>query len=311
MAMVAGAARASAAALLLSHAVASPPPQPRYLSSWSYTISSAAPAYKSSMWSADDFIVKDADGTERPWQNLIMVTGNDTHFAGLSAEILRRTGFNLPMLWAWSGWRNEPPHGSRNCSETPYGECWTGCPMPKGPPWPCAGLQPPGGQDAPWSCNACSCNEHNTSCSGQGRQPYEQGVSLDNFTRRYEQLKAEFPHLPATPWGMYVGDEPDLTRHPERIDMLTKGLAMVKQRYPKAITYLNMLYDSIGCPGPNPGGPFLCNASTWRGDPTALAIALGKMVRPTDIALLFACDVSTASFVSRPDLRPVIGARIR
>ena len=279
----------SVAALVLVHATASPPPPPvRYLSSWSYTISSTAAAYKSSMWTADDFIVKDADGKERPWQNLILVTGNATYFAELSAEILRRTGHNLPMLWAWSGWRNELPRGSRNCSETPVGECWTGCPMPKGPPWPCAGGQARG------SCNACACNEHNTSCSGEGRQPYEQGVSLDNFTRQYEMLKTEFPHLPATPWGVYVGDEPDLARNPERISMLAKGLAMVKQRYPQAITYLNMLYGSIGCPGPNPGGPFLCNASTWDGDPTALAIALGKMVRPTG-ALLVVCDVCAAS----------------
>ncbi len=63
-----------------------------------------------------------------------------------------------------------PPQQRQNCSETPWGECWTGCPEQKGPPWPCAGgvgPQPPGG-----SCNACVCNEHNTSCSGQGRQPY-------------------------------------------------------------------------------------------------------------------------------------------
>ena len=56
-----------------------PPPQQhkkRYLSSWSYTIGSSAPAYKNSMWTADDFITKDAtDGKERAWQNLIMVTG--------------------------------------------------------------------------------------------------------------------------------------------------------------------------------------------------------------------------------------------
>lgn len=31
------------------------------------------------------------------------------------------------------------------------------------------------------------------------------------------------------------------------------------------------------CPGPNPGGPFLCNKSTWTGDPEKLAIALGQM----------------------------------
>jgi hypothetical protein len=61
----------------------------------------------------------------------------------------------------------------QNCSETPWGECWTGCPLPKipkGSPWPCAGGVGP--QPAEGSCNACVCNEHNTSCSGQGRQPY-------------------------------------------------------------------------------------------------------------------------------------------
>ena len=196
--------------------------------------------------------------------------GNDTYFAELSAEILRRTGQNLPMLWYWGGWRNEPlpPRQGQNCSDTPVGECWTGCPYAG----TCAG-----GKGAQGSCNECGCNEHTTRCKGQGGQPYEKGMSLKNFSRRYEQLKAQFPHLPATPWGIFAGDEPDLARHPERITLLSQGMLRVKEVYPEAITYLNMLYASIGCPGSNPGGPFLCNTSMWHGDPTALAVALGKM----------------------------------
>ena len=76
--------------------------QQRYLSSFAYTTDSSSP-----MWTADDFITVDADGKERPWQNLILVTGNDTIFAQLSADVLHRTGQNLPMLWGWGGWRTD------------------------------------------------------------------------------------------------------------------------------------------------------------------------------------------------------------
>jgi hypothetical protein len=82
-----------------------PPKYHRYLSSFAYTIDNTAPAH-GQMWTADDFITKDA-GTnkERAWQNLILVTGNDTYFAQISAEVLNRTGQSLPMLWYWGGWR--------------------------------------------------------------------------------------------------------------------------------------------------------------------------------------------------------------
>ena len=195
---------------MLEKAGTAPPPQPpitplpqqRYLSSFAYTISTDAPAY-SSMWTVDDFITKDADGKERPWQNLILVTGNDTYFAQLSADVLHRTNENLPMLWLWQGWDTDL---TQNGSVT---------------------------------------------------------ASLQSFGARYNELRSQFPHLPPTPWGVYCGDEPDLSRHPARQQMLAAGLQLVRRTYPQAITYLNMLYASIGCPGPNPGGPFLCNTSTW------------------------------------------------
>ena len=74
---------------------------PAYLSSYAYSV-----ANQPLMWSADDFVVPAAGGGERPWQNLILVTGNETAFAELSAEVLTRTGAALPMLWQWTGWQD-------------------------------------------------------------------------------------------------------------------------------------------------------------------------------------------------------------
>jgi hypothetical protein len=207
------------------------------------------------MWTADDFITVDASGKERPWQNLILVTGNDTVFAQLSADVLHRTGQNIPMLWFWEGWRTDT-------------KCWTvgriqHCSQGQ---WPCTGGSVPPPPGAPAGCTACL--RH---CGGSPN------ATLARFGDRYNVLRAQYPHLPPKPWGVYFGDEQDLARHPDRQTMLAKGLQLVKQQYPEAITYINMLYNSVGCPGPNPGGPFLCNSSTWRGDPTALAVALGKM----------------------------------
>jgi|EP01049_Picozoa_sp_SAG25_P007409 hypothetical protein len=189
--------------------------QRRYLGSFAYTIAPTAPAY-GQMWTANDWIAKDPrSGKEYPWQSIILVTGNDTVFAALHAEVLRRTGVALPVLWYWGGWRTDV------ASSSP--------------------------------------------------------TSWDAFAARYVALRGTYPQLPPTPWGVYMGDEPDLARHPERQAMLRAGLDIVKTALPNATTYLNMLYASIGCPGDNPGGPFLCNSSTWKGNPDKLALALGKM----------------------------------
>ena len=206
-------ATVSAAATRHGETPAAAAQQRRYLGSFAYTVASNAPAY-SQMWTADDWIAKDPiSGDEYPWQSIIMVTGNDTAFAALHAEVLRRTGVALPVLWYWGGWRTDTSN--------------------------------------PTTWNA--------------------------FAARYVALRDTYPQLPPTPWGVYMGDEPDLARHPERQAMLHAGLDTVKTALPNATTYLNMLYGSIGCPGDNPGGPFLCNSSTWKGDPKKLALALGKM----------------------------------
>jgi hypothetical protein len=68
-------------------------PKQLYLSSFSYTVPNPK-----LMWSVDDFLVKDKGG-ERPWHNLLVVTGNDTDFAQLSSLVLHRTNHSLPILW--------------------------------------------------------------------------------------------------------------------------------------------------------------------------------------------------------------------
>ena len=60
-----------------------------------------------------------------------------------------------------------PPPPPRNCSDTPWGTCWTGCPVVHGPAH-CGGGTPcpPGAHCA---CNSCGCNVMNTSCGGTSR----------------------------------------------------------------------------------------------------------------------------------------------
>ena len=62
------------------------PDSTRYLGSFAYSIPPSSPAY-SQMWTADDWITKDpTSGKEVPWQNIILVSGNDTAFCELSRE---------------------------------------------------------------------------------------------------------------------------------------------------------------------------------------------------------------------------------
>lgn len=67
-----------------------------------------------------------------------------------------------------------PPPPDRNCSDTPWDGCWTGCPaVAKNwtDPQSCDGgktepapVRPDG--KGPQSCNLCACNHDNTTCSG-------------------------------------------------------------------------------------------------------------------------------------------------
>jgi hypothetical protein len=79
------------------------PPAHLYLTSFSYTVSNP-----NLMWTVEDFIVEDeVTGQERPWHNLLVVTGNDTAFAELSRNILLRTNVSVPLLWNFdqSNWQ--------------------------------------------------------------------------------------------------------------------------------------------------------------------------------------------------------------
>ena len=102
--------------------------------------------------------------------------------------------------------------------------------------------------------------------------------SFRRFQARQKQLQELYPHLPSSPFGVYMGDEPDLARQPERQKYLSAGLALVKAAYPSAITYLNMLFASIGCPAPSPGAySGLCRTWPANANHTELAMNLGKM----------------------------------
>ena len=66
------------------------------------------------------------------------------------------------------------PHIDRNCSDTPWNECWTGCPAVH-KNWTdrnsCAGgkVWPPPYHKGGASCNLCECNVKHTKCSGDNR----------------------------------------------------------------------------------------------------------------------------------------------
>ena len=185
--------------------------QQRYLSSFAYTIDSSSPAY-GQMWTADDFITVDStSGKERVWQNLILVTGTDTHFAQLSADVLHRTGQNLPVLWSWGGWRT----GTQCWVVGRVQHCSQGG-------WPCAG------GNVQLQCMPPPLQRQSTAAA----------VPLANGTMsaraQFPHLPPQFPHLPPQPWGVYFGDEQDLARHPNRQtarEGFADGIAAVPRGY--------------------------------------------------------------------------------
>ena len=104
-------------------------------------------------------------------------------------------------------------------------------------------------------------------------------ASLDNswatFVADYRALVLAFPHLPAAPWGVFLGDEPGmLTRNglnQTKMESLRHALGLVKRDFPSCMTYVNFLYASFACPNPS---YCCCNGRTGS---DALAAALGKV----------------------------------
>ena len=72
-------------------------------------------------------------------------------------------------------------------------------------------------------------------------------TSWSAFAGRQRALRAAFPHLPSSPYGVFLGDEPGLLVVPARQRWLRAGLALVKGAFPEARTYLNMLFASVAC----------------------------------------------------------------
>lgn len=77
---------------------------PQYLSgTWSY---GGAGGANSNMWTADDFIVKGADGKERVWQNYMLVCCKNGYdfYASQWTQIYQRTGYKLFVFWGYDHW---------------------------------------------------------------------------------------------------------------------------------------------------------------------------------------------------------------
>jgi hypothetical protein len=92
---------------------------PALLSSWAYAGCGPFPTRRCpwgafdvtpAEWSVDDYLIRDRDGHERPWQTMIFEGGgNMTKSAALHAAIHLRTGVSLPVMWEWNAWRSEQP----------------------------------------------------------------------------------------------------------------------------------------------------------------------------------------------------------
>jgi hypothetical protein len=85
-----------------------------YLGAWAYTgcgtdlqpCPTGPRVWTPHAWTVENFMRKGGNGTDQPWVNLLVSGGgNQTAFAELQVEILRRSGESLPVLWQWNGWR--------------------------------------------------------------------------------------------------------------------------------------------------------------------------------------------------------------
>jgi len=137
------------------------------------------------------------------------------------------------------------------------------------------------------------------------------GASLDTsweaFIARYRELVTEFPQLPAAPWGVFLGDEPNMLTpdglNQSKVASLERALTLVRHSFPNATTYANFLYASFACPDAS----YCCCAG--RTGSSALAAALGGM----DLDWLSSdeyYDVSTAPYEAtyRSNLYPHLRA---
>lgn len=63
------------------------------------------------------------------------------------------------------------------------------------------------------------------------------------FQTYYQELRRTYPHLPATPYGFCLGDEPSAAAG--AINLLPFATSMIKETYPSAVTYLNFIFTDL------------------------------------------------------------------
>ena len=80
-------------------------------------------------------------------------------------------------------------------------------------------------------------NAWRTLPGGPRLSPSVRDASVANFSLTYAALVQQFPELPSTPWGVFLGDEPPYELVANR---LADTAAAVKRRWPKAITHVNL-----------------------------------------------------------------------
>ena len=99
--------------------------------------------------------------------------------------------------------------------------------------------------------------------------------SWATFVANYRALVLKFPHLPASPWGVFLGDEPGMLTarglDQTKVESLRHALSLVKGDFPSSTTYINFLFASFACPDPS---YCCCNGRTGS---DALAAALGGL----------------------------------
>lgn len=104
----------------------------------------------------------------------------------------------------------------------------------------------------------------------------EMQASWQMFLHEYQGLRRRFQVLPPLPFGVFLGDEPQLLNL-TRQRWLSAGLQLVKQNVPSCMTYLNLLFASLACPD----AEYCCcnnrTADAGNGNATQLARALGDM----------------------------------
>ena len=98
------------------------------------------------------------------------------------------------------------------------------------------------------------------------------------FTAEYAALRntPSGAHLPATPFGVSLGDEPGLRNNATgnaTTSALASALGLVKAAYPRAVTHINLLYGTLACDSGTDASSYCCCSMEREGFGSATGIA--------------------------------------